>query len=157
MRIEYRPIGVIHSPFERVEGIPIQPSHAQDVKGIVELYPEYVEGLCDLDGFSHVILLYHLHESKSYRLKVVPFLDTEPRGLFATRAPNRPNPIGLSVVRLVAVVENTLFIEDVDILDGTPLLDVKPYVDDFDARSEVRIGWLKSARRQKKVADDRFK
>ena len=156
MRVEYQPIGVIHSPFERVEGIPIQPSHARGVKGTVELYPEFVEGLCDVDGFSHVILLYHLHESKGYRLKVVPFLDTEPRGLFATRAPKRPNPIGLSVVRLVAVEENQLLIEGVDILDGTPLLDIKPYVDDFDARGEVRVGWLKSARRRNIVADDRF-
>lgn len=157
MRIEYRPIGVVHSPFEQIEGTPIQPSHAQGVKGTVEVYPEFVDGLCDLDGFSHVILLYHLHKSSSYRLKVVPFLDTERRGLFATRAPNRPNPIGLSVVRLVAIEENQLLIEDVDIIDGTPLLDIKPYVDDFDARGEVRVGWLESARRQKKVADDRFK
>jgi len=157
MRIEYRPIGVVHSPFEQIEGTPIQPLHAQGVKGTVEVYPDFVEGLCDLDGFSHVILLYHLHKSSSYRLKVVPFLDTEPRGLFATRAPNRPNPIGLSVVRLVAIEENQLLIEDVDIIDGTPLLDIKPYVGDFDARGEVRVGWLESARRQKKVADDRFK
>jgi tRNA-Thr(GGU) m(6)t(6)A37 methyltransferase TsaA len=157
MKIEFQPIGVIHSPFEKVEGIPIQPSHAQDVKGTVEVFPEFAEGLCDLDGFSHIILLYHLHESRSYRLKVVPFLDADPRGLFATRAPNRPNPIGLSVVRLVAIVENKLFIEGVDILDGTPLLDIKPHVDDFEAGGEVRVGWLGSVRRQKKLADDRFK
>ncbi len=157
MKIEYQPIGVIHSPFGQIEGTPIQPSHAEGVNGTVEVYPEYAEGLSDLDGFSHVILLYHMHESRRYRLKVVPFLDTEPRGLFATRAPSRPNPIGLSVVRLVAIKDGQLLIEGVDILDGTPLLDIKPYVDEFDGRGEVRVGWLESARKQKRVADDRFK
>lgn len=157
MRIEYQPIGLVHSPFEDVEGIPIQPSRAKGVKGTVEVFQEFADGLSDLDGFSHIILLYHLHKSVDYRLKVVPFLDTEPRGLFATRAPSRPNPIGLSVVRLLGINENRLFIEGVDILNGTPVLDIKPYVGEFDGHGKVRIGWLESVRKGKAVADGRFK
>jgi len=157
MKIEYQPIGLLHSPFEDIEGIPIQPSRARGVRGAVEVFQEFVEGLSDLDGFSHIIILYHLHKSTGYRPKVIPFLDTEPRGLFATRAPTRPNPIGLSVVRLLGISENRLSIEDVDILDGTPVLDIKPYVGEFDDRSDARIGWLEAARRGRVVADDRFK
>ena len=155
--IEYRPIGVVHSPFEDAEGAPIQPSRAHQARGTVEVLPEYAEGLSDLDGFSHIILLCHLHKSRPHRLKVVPFLDTELRGLFATRSPNRPNPIGLSVVRLLGIDENVLSIEDVDLLDGTPVLDIKPYVGEFDDRAGARVGWLESARRRTDVADDRFK
>ena len=108
MKIEYQPIGLVHSPFEDIEGIPIQPSRARGVRGTVEVFQAFVDGLSDLNGFSHIILLYHLHKSTSYRLKVIPFLDTQPRGLFATRAPKRPNSIGLSVVRLLEVCENRL-------------------------------------------------
>ena len=157
MKIEYQPIGVVHSPFTEIEGMPIQPSRARGVSGTVEVFPEYVEGLADLEGFSHIILLCHLHRSRGFRLKVVPFLDTELRGLFATRAPNRPNPIGLSVVYLVGIEQNRLSVKDIDILDGTPVLDIKPYVTEFDERTEVTLGWLGSARKRKALSDERFK
>ncbi len=153
---EYNAIGVVHSPFKEARGTPIQPSRAKDVMGTVEIFDEYVEGLDDLDGFSHIILLYHFHRSGPYRLKVKPFLDTSLRGLFATRAPSRPNPIGLSVVELVGINGNTLSVRGLDILDETPVLDIKPYVGEFDDREDIRTGWLESARGRTDVADDRF-
>lgn len=157
VKIEYKPIGVVHSPNKHVKGAPIQPSRAKGVHGTVEVFEEYAEALCDLDGFSHVIVLFHMHKSKDYKLKVVPFLDNKLRGLFATRAPKRPNPIGLSVVKLLGIDGNKLSIEGVDMLDKTPVLDIKPYVSEFDHRVKVRIGWLEAARkRKKKVADERF-
>lgn len=135
------PIGVIHSPFTQQKETPIQPSLSQAI-GHVEVYPEYAEGLHDLEGFSHIILLYVFHCSAGYALQVKPFLDKHPRGLFATRHPCRPNPIGISTLKLLAVQGNVLDIEGVDVLDGTPLLDIKPYVPGFDIKeSEIRIGW----------------
>jgi tRNA-Thr(GGU) m(6)t(6)A37 methyltransferase TsaA len=156
MEIQYRPIGIVRSPFENAEGTPIQPSRAKEVNGTVEVFQEFAEGLCDLDGFSHIILLCHLHKSRQYQLKVIPFLDKVHRGLFATRAPSRPNPIGLSVVRLIGIQGNTLSIQGVDFLNGTPVLDIKPFVGEFDDRSNIRIGWLEDARKQEETADDRF-
>ena len=154
-----RPIGIIHTPFKDLENMPIQPSGAAGIRGTVELLPEFSDGLKDLDGFSHLILLYRFHESRGYKLTVTPFLDSEPRGLFATRAPKRPNPIGLSVVRLVQIRECSLDVENVDILDGTPFLDIKPYVPGFDHQENCRIGWLEKARGVAKVkkSDDRFR
>jgi tRNA-Thr(GGU) m(6)t(6)A37 methyltransferase TsaA len=140
--IRFTPIGVIRSPFTKVEDMPIQPAGARGVKGAVEVKPVYVEGLKDLDGFSHIYLLYHFHQSRGYSLTVTPFIDKTPRGLFATRAPKRPNPIGLSVVRLDKIEENVIHILDVDILDGTPLLDLKPYVKQFDAPENPLSGWI---------------
>lgn len=154
-RVEYRPIGVVHSPFLEREGAPIQPSRSNGARGTVEVFPDFVEGLSDLDGFSHIVLLCHLHRSTQWRLKVIPFLDTEPRGVFATRAPCRPNPIGLSVVDLLAIEGNVLSIENLDLLDGTPVLDIKPYVGEFDNRSDVRTGWLEDAEERRTRADDR--
>ena len=139
-QLNYRPIGIIHSPFKRREGTPIQPSGATGIKATVEVFPQYAEGLQDLEGFSHVMLLYHFHLTGAYRLKVKPFLDDAERGVFATRAPVRPNPIGLSVVRLIQIEGATLYVEDVDIIDRTPLLDIKPYVPDFDMRNAEKIG-----------------
>lgn len=136
--------------------MPIQPSRARGVRGAVVVFPEFAEGLADLDGFSHIILLTHLHRAKPYRLRVVPFLDTVERGLFATRAPSRPNPIGLSVVRLLKVDGNRLEVEDVDLLDETPVLDIKPYVPDFDRSVDIRLGWLEEARRRAGRSDARF-
>lgn len=158
MEISYRPIGTIYSPFTQLEGMPIQPPGAAGVRGRVEILAEYAAGLDDLDGFSHVILLYHFHRAGLPQLSVVPFMDTQPRGLFATRAPRRPNAIGLSVVRLVAVEGTTLHIENVDVLDGTPLLDLKPYVPDFDQPAEARTGWLAATgdEVERRRADDRF-
>ena len=120
MAITFTPIGTIHTPFTNLDGMPIQPTGAKDVKGEIILEPQYEEGLRDLDGFSHIILLYHFHLSNGYRLTVKPFLDTVNRGLFSTRAPRRPNPIGLSIVRLVQIDGPTLHVQDVDVLDGTP-------------------------------------
>jgi tRNA (adenine37-N6)-methyltransferase len=141
-KIVYKPIGVVHSPFTEVEGMPIQPSGAVGVQGTVELDVELVAGLKDLEGFSHIILIYHLHLSVGCSLAPVPFLDDTPRGIFATRSPRRPNPIGLSVVRLKGVSGTTLNIEDVDVMDGTPLLDIKPFVPALDNRETDKIGWF---------------
>jgi len=138
-----KPIGVIHSPFREPKDIPIQSSAARDIEGTVEVYEEYMEGLKDLDGFSHIILIYYFHLSKRYSLKVKPFMDDNLRGVFSTRAPSRPNNIGLSIVRLIKIEGNILYIKDVDVVDGTPLLDIKPYVPEFDVREDVRIGWLR--------------
>ena len=153
-----RPIGIIHTPFKELENMPIQPSGAAGIRGTVELFPEFIEGLKDLDGFSHLILLYHFHESRGYKLVVTPFLDSKPRGLFSTRAPKRPNPIGLSIVRLIQIQGCSLDVENVDILDGTPLLDIKPYVPEFDHQEDCRIGWLGKARGEvrNKRSDKRF-
>lgn len=141
--IVYRPIGIIHTPFRKPEGTPIQPVGGTDAEGWIEIFPEFAEGLSDVAGFSHLILLYHCNQAKPYRLMVAPFLDNgQERGVFATRSPSRPNPIGLSVVRLTDVVDNRLNIRDLDILDRTPLLDLKPYVPAFDVRQCERVGWL---------------
>jgi len=142
MAISFTPIGIIHTPFTTLDGMPIQPSGASDVKGEIILEQPYEEGLRDLDGFSHIILLYHFHLSKGYRLTVTPFLDTVARGLFSTRAPRRPNPIGLSIVRLERIDGLCLHVQGVDVLDGTPLLDIKPWVPAFDVRENARAGWL---------------
>jgi tRNA-Thr(GGU) m(6)t(6)A37 methyltransferase TsaA len=141
----FTPIGTIRSAFTDVAGMPIQPSGARGVQGTVEIFDQYAEGLCDLDGFSRIILIYAFHRCTSCQLTVTPFLDTTPRGIFATRAPCRPNPIGFSVVRLIGVQGRTLIIEDVDVLDGTPLLDIKPYVPAFDAYPNASCGWLEKS------------
>jgi tRNA-Thr(GGU) m(6)t(6)A37 methyltransferase TsaA len=140
--IIYKPIGIIHTPFKDMKGIPIQPTASQGVAGTAEIKPQYADGLKDIDGFSHIILLYHFHLSNGPLLQVQPFLDETRRGIFSTRAPRRPNSIGLSIVRLTGVENTTLYIEDVDIVDGTPLLDIKPYVPQFDHRQVDKIGWL---------------
>lgn len=140
MEFIVKSIGTIHSPFIDKKQTPIQPTRSRAI-GRVEVFPEFAGGLQDLDEFSHIIILYAFHCSSGYSLQVKPFLDDQEHGLFATRHPCRPNPIGLSIVRLLARHENTLDIEGVDVLDGTPLLDIKPYVPDFDAPDSVRTGW----------------
>ena len=152
-QICYQPIGVIHSPFQEPKGVPIQPSAAQDVEGVVEIDPAYQEGLQDLDGFSHIILVYHFHLAKPGPLLRKPFMDTQKRGIFAIRGPSRPNTIGISIVRLQKIENGRLFVQDVDIVDGTPLLDIKPFVPAFDNRSTTRIGWL--ANRVQQLPDSR--
>jgi len=156
--ILYRPIGIIYSPFKTAAGSPIQSAAAGEAVGRVEVFQEYVEGLKDLEGFSHIIMLYHFHLSKRYALRVKPFLDQKPHGLFATRAPARPNPIGLSVVRLLGIEDSTLAVDPVDVLDGTPLLDIKPYVPEFDAWTATRVGWYAGRVNEAAgvKADDRF-
>jgi tRNA-Thr(GGU) m(6)t(6)A37 methyltransferase TsaA len=159
MKIEFNSIGVIHTPFTELSGMPIQPVGGSEQNATIELFDEYSTGLKDLDGFSHIILLYHFHRSRGYKLVVTPYVATESRGVFATRAPARPNAIGLSVVKLNKIDGNILHIQDVDILDGTPLLDIKPYVPMFDSPRDVRTGWLELVREDfsKKRSDDRFK
>lgn len=156
--IKYTPIGIIQTPFKKQEGMPIQPSGAQGVRGTIKIKKDYIGGLKDLEGFSHIILIYHFHLSQGYSLNVTPFLDRQLRGVFATRAPRRPNAVGLSVVKLNAVEEDILEIENVDMIDGTPLLDIKPYVPVFDAQTEVATGWLTEAEEQVKQvkSDNRF-
>jgi len=159
MEISYRPIGVIHSPFTDIKGMPIQPTGASGIQGTVEVFPEFAEGLEDLEGFSHIILLYHFHRVQGTKLVVTPFMDSQPHGVFATRAPKRPNPIGLSIVRLLGIEQNILHIENVDILDGTPLLDIKPYVPEFDQPQASLVGWLGQAKGevQSRKSDGRFR
>ena len=140
MEFVMRPIGIIHSPFTDTSQTPIQSSISEAI-GQVEVYSEFTEGLRDIDGFSHLHLLYVFHCSSGYALRVKPFLDDQLRGLFATRHPCRPNSIGLSVVRLLTRRENIIDIEGGDMLDGTPLLDIKPYVPDFDVRIDVKTSW----------------
>ncbi|MCD6539540.1 MAG: tRNA (N6-threonylcarbamoyladenosine(37)-N6)-methyltransferase TrmO [Candidatus Omnitrophica bacterium] len=142
-QIIYKPIGVIYSSFKMSKGTPIQPKSAKGIKGKVVVNEEYKEGLKDLESFSHIILIYHFHLIRGYSLIVKPYMDDNLHGVFATRAPKRPNPIGISVVKLLDIEGNVLEVEDVDIVDGTPLLDIKPYVPDFDIREVEKIGWLR--------------
>lgn len=156
--ITLKPIGVVHSPFKDPRGTPIQATSGQGVRGFAEVFGEYVQALEDLDGFSHVVLICHLHLVRQTNLKVTPFLDTVLRGVFSTRAPSRPNHLGLTIARLVRIEGNTLHLEDLDIVDGTPLLDIKPYVPLLDERQRVTLGWLegKSPEFTRGLADDRF-
>ncbi len=139
-----RPIGIIHSEHITPSETPIQPIYAKGCKGYAEIFPEYTDGLKDLDGFSHIYILFHLHKSGPVKLHVKPFLDTEIRGVFSTRAPSRPNPIGMSIVELVSVEGNRLNLSGLDILDGTPVIDIKPYTARFDKIESTRNGWQDS-------------
>jgi len=141
--VRYVPIGIIHSPLKDSSGAPLQSVSAKRVKGTVEVFPRYMSGLRDVAGFSHLILIYHFHLSRKASLTVRPYLDRKEHGIFATRAPVRPNPIGISIVRLRKVRDGTIWVEDLDVVDGTPLLDMKPYVPQFDVRSVQSIGWFK--------------
>lgn len=140
--LNYKPIGIIHSPFNKPKGTPIQPANGFENNGTVEVFPEYADGLKDLEGFSHIFLLYHFHLSNEPSLEVIPFMDNQPHGVFATRAPSRPNPIGISVVHLIKIVGNIIHVKNLDIIEGTPLLDIKPYVPEFDERKVEKLGWL---------------
>lgn len=143
--ITYHPIGVVRSPFTERQGMPLQSVAAADVHGQIQLQPAYVPGLRDLDGFSHVYVIAHLHRSVPGKLEVVPYLDDTPRGVFATRSPRHPNPIGISVMRLASITGATLEVTGVDLLDGTPVLDIKPYVPAFDSVAAEHTGWLEQA------------
>ena len=142
--IKLNPIGIIYTPFKTPKGVPIQPLAAKGIKGRVEVYPEYADGLKDIDGFSHIILIYHLHLIKHSSLMVTPFLDNKEHGVFATRASGRPNQIGFSVVELEKVDGNILHVKDIDIVDGTPILDIKPCVPQFDFQEVTKIGWYEN-------------
>jgi tRNA (adenine37-N6)-methyltransferase len=151
-----QPIGVIHTPFREQAGTPTQSAGAVGAEGTVTVFEPYAAALADLAGFERIWLLYHFDRAAAWQGRVVPYRDTVERGLFATRAPTRPNPIGLSVVRLVAVEGNQLQVQELDILDGTPLLDIKPYVPEFDAHPGSRAGWLDASAVRREAADDRF-
>ncbi len=156
--IIYRPIGIIHTPFTAPENMPIQNAGAAGETGTIDLFPAFITGLEDLDGFSHLILLYHLHEVTRYSLKVIPFMDTLEHGIFSTRAPVRPNPIGMTIVKLISRDGCRITITGVDMLDNTPLLDIKPYLPRFDAFNDARIGWYegKTGNCESKRSDNRF-
>jgi tRNA-Thr(GGU) m(6)t(6)A37 methyltransferase TsaA len=154
--IPFRAIGVIRTPFAEPKGAPIQPVYARDAEGRVELAPEFADALADLDGFDRVWLFYWCHLAGPYRAEVVPFRDDRAHGLFATRAPARPNPLGMSCVRLLRVDGPALHVAGVDMVDGSPLLDLKPYVPAFDAFPEAGAGWLDAGRSARTEADDRF-
>jgi len=141
-KVVYRPIGIIHTGFRDKVEAPIQGVFARAAKGVVEVFPEYADGLKDIEGFSHIILIYHFHLADGYSLVSMPFLEEEQHGIFAIRHFKRPNPIGLSIVRLECVRGNKLEISEVDIIDGTPLLDIKPFVPQFDNRPDAKSGWL---------------
>ncbi len=141
--IEYRSIGVIRTPFREPKGTPIQPPGGRGIQGTVEILQEFVEGLKDLGGFSHIILIYHFHLVRKRELVEKPFMDDSSHGVFAIRSPGRPNSIGISAVRLLGIEGNVLRIQDIDIVDSTPLLDIKPYVPQFDPGDRVEIGWYK--------------
>lgn len=158
--IEFKKIGTIHSPFTELKGMPIQPIGAEGVKGEIHLKDEYIPGLKDIEGFSHLNLLYHLHKVNGHALEVKPFLDNNPHGIFATRSPKRPNPIGSSVVKLDKIESNIIYISNIDVLDGTPLIDIKPYVPQLYEKTikDLKIGWFENKHEHAKdqKADDRF-
>lgn len=154
-KITYNTIGIIHSPFKEPKGTPIQPPGGKDIEGTIEIFPEFADGLKDLEGFSHIILISHFHLINETKLLVKPYLDDTLHGVFSTRAPAHPNPIGLSVVQLTKIENNILHIRDIDIVDGTPLLDIKPLVPEFDIREVKKIGWLdKNVQKLPNAKDD---
>jgi tRNA (adenine37-N6)-methyltransferase len=154
--IQLSPIGVIHSQFKQATGTPIQPCRAYDSHGYVVLHEEFAPGLADLAGFDRIWLIYYFHRASTAKMSVIPYRDTVERGLFATRVPARPNRIGMSCVRLLEISDNILRIAGVDILDGTPLLDLKPYVPSYDNYPADRCGWLDTVPDKPVVADARF-
>ena len=156
--VSFTPIGIVRTPFRDHAGMPIQTVAAAGVRGTIELDPVYAPALADLEGFTHVHLITHMHRTDGISLRVTPYLDTVERGVFATRSPRRPNPIGLSLVRLTAIDGAVLHVEEIDLLDGTPLLDIKPYVPPFDDRADARYGWFEQRAHDvhKVRADARF-
>ena len=152
------PVGRIRTPHSAQTGAPIQPNYAKEAEGVVEIFPVFREALTDLEGFERIWLIFWCDRAKSYRLKVIPYRDVVERGLFAARAPSRPNPIGISVVRLIELnrIQGTVLVRGVDMLDDTPILDIKPYVPSFDSHPESKCGWLDSAARRRETADGRF-
>jgi tRNA-Thr(GGU) m(6)t(6)A37 methyltransferase TsaA len=156
--VTFTPVGVVHSTHKELYGMPVQPPSAAGIAGEIEIFPEFAEGLLDIEGFSRIMVFYHLHRSAGPLLSAIPFLDTVPHGVFASRIPRRPNPLGFSVVRLLSRDRNILKIADVDILDGTPVLDIKPYVPEFDSYPNESSGWFagKLDDMSSKRSDDRF-
>lgn len=161
MKIEMESIGTIHTEFTKIEGMPIQPTGAKGVKGTIKIKAKYADGLKDLDEFSHINILYLLHKVEGYMLEVKPFMDNNTHGVFATRSPKRPNRIGSSIVKINKIEGNTIYIENIDVLDETPLLDIKPHVPQLyeDTVDDLKIGWFESNHKKAKSqkSDDRFK
>lgn len=159
IEIKSNPIGIVHSPYITAEGTPIQPILAKNNMAQIEIYEEYVDGLKDLEQFSHIYVLFHLHKISKQLLKVTPFLDTKPHGVFATRSPGRPNQIGISVVGIEKIEGNIIFIKNIDMLDGSPVLDIKPYIPQFDLFPEASSGWYtkNKTKLEKQKDDGRFK
>jgi len=157
-KITLEPIGVIHTPYNQPQGTPIHPTGGRDVEGWIDIFPKFSDGLLDLDGFSHIVLVFYFHLIPEFQLLVTPFMDDKIRGVFATRSPRRPNHIGISVVRLVKIEGNKIYFKDCDILDGTPLLDVKPYFPDLNPDDKIEQGWTKGKQQglQTKTDDGRF-
>jgi tRNA-Thr(GGU) m(6)t(6)A37 methyltransferase TsaA len=143
--IKFRKIGTLYSPHKNTEDMPRQPKFAKGIRGTVVIEPEFIEGLRDLEGFSHIYLICYLHKVEAFKLSSNPPMDNQSHGVFATRSPHRPNPISLSIVKLVSIEGDVLTIEDVDLLDGTPVLDIKPYSPPFNQDEPIRTGWLESA------------
>lgn len=158
MKIKFKSIGTIYTPHKTKDGIPIQSKYAKGIKGTIKLKKKYINGLLDLNGFSHIYLLYYFHKSKGYKLQVIPFLDKVVHGVFSTRAPRRPNAIGLSIVKLINIKDNILEIEDVEMLNGTPLLDIKPYIPEFDSYKVEKTGWFNKDinNHYEVISDNRF-
>lgn len=155
-----KPIGTIFTPHLEIKNMPIQPLAAENLKAYIKLNPEYIEGLKDLEGFSHITLLYHFHKISAYELEVTPFMDTVPHGIFATRSPKRPNAIGISTVELIKIEGNILHIQHVDMLNETPLIDIKPFYPRYDNRENCKIGWLEKNKNMpidRLRSDERFK
>ncbi|HPF51269.1 MAG TPA: tRNA (N6-threonylcarbamoyladenosine(37)-N6)-methyltransferase TrmO [Draconibacterium sp.] len=158
--VELTIIGSIRTQHQFVDNMPIQSAGAEDEPGVIELYPEYQEGLFDLEDFSHLILIYHFHKQYGFSLKVKPFMDDKEHGVFATRSPKHPAAVGVSIVRLLRIEGNKIYFEGADMLDKTPLIDIKPFFRNFDNRLDAVSGWLdsKDEKQIKKVrSDDRFK
>ncbi len=154
--ITINPIGVIHSSLTESQGTPIQPVYAKGSDGVVEVFEPYGQALKDLEGFERIWLIYWFNKARQPKLLVKPYMDTAERGLFATRAPCRPNPIGLSAVRLLRIEKDRIYVTDVDILDETPLLDIKPYISRFDRYDVQSNGWVDQMSEKQWIADDRF-
>ncbi len=155
---EIQPIGTIYSPFKHIDHMPVQPKGAMQTSGCIEIDERYADGLGDLDGFSHIYLLYRFHKATQTKTRVVPFMDTVERGVFATRSPARPNHIGLSIVKIERIEGNKVYILGVDVLDGTPLLDIKPYIKNFDSVDESASGWMTASEEEvsQRRSDKRF-
>jgi tRNA-Thr(GGU) m(6)t(6)A37 methyltransferase TsaA len=156
MNIE--PIGVIRTPFKKLEQMPIQPNGAKSVIATIEIEKEFVPGLKDLEDFSHIYLIYYFHEAVRTELEVIPFMDTQERGVFSTRSPLRPSHMGLSITTVISIDDNIVTIKGIDVLDGTPLIDIKPYIPQFDGVNGVKTGWMNKSKSEVNTArsDDRF-
>jgi tRNA-Thr(GGU) m(6)t(6)A37 methyltransferase TsaA len=156
LEIIIKPIGIIRSQNTSAAGTPIQPAYAEQLEGEVVIYERFTAALADIEGFERIWIIYGFDRSGPFKHRVVPYRDTREHGLFATRAPSRPNPIGMSVVRLLGREDNVLLVRGIDVLDGTPLIDIKPYVPEFDAYSDSKAGWFDERREDRREADERF-